>query len=462
MRNKLEILNVPPQAKEFEEAVLGAVMLEREAYHEISSLINENSFYDERHKKIFKAIKSLFMASSPIDIITVVGQLRRLGDLEAVGGAFYVTELTSRVASSANIAYHAGIIMQKYLERETIRIVTETSKNIFKGDQDIFMLQDQMINSIQKLTETSAGQISELSDIVKDRLLHYETKSENGLTGIPSGFHSIDLITSGWQNSNLVILAGRPGMGKTAFMLNLCRNAAVIGNQPTVIFSLEMSKEQLTDRMLSAETGIPLDKILNRNLQPWEFYKFHHSRELIESTIFIDDTASLSIQSFRSKCARLKRNHNIGLIVVDYLQLMKGESEYKNNREQEISSISRSLKAVAKDLNVPVIALSQLSRKVEERAGAHKRPMLSDLRESGSIEQDADQVIFLFRPEYYGIMEDAEGNSMVGITEVNFAKNRNGAIDTAILSFNGAKMKFSEIQGIPGEITNETNEEKIF
>jgi replicative DNA helicase len=443
MKN-IEKLTLPPQAIEFEESVLGALMLEREAYYEISSLINEDSFYDERHRRIFKAIKSLFMGSHPVDILTVTSELRKVGDLELVGGPFYITNLTSRVASGANIEYHAGIIQQKYLERETIRLAQEATAAIYQGSSDIFDLQDQLITSIQKLTESSAGQISTLNDVILDRLTHYEKKPDNGLSGIPSGFNSIDMLTSGWQPSNLTIIAARPGMGKTAFMLNLARNAAVRGKAAVAIFSLEMSKEQLTDRIIASETGIPLDRLSNRDLHPYQFEKIHQMEELFESSIFIDDTAALSIQSFRSKCARLKRKHDVGFIVVDYLQLMKGESEYKSNREQEISSISRGLKVVAKELNVPVIALSQLSRAVESRPGAMKRPMLSDLRESGSIEQDADQVVFLFRPEYYGIMEDAEGRSMVGLTEIIFAKNRHGALDNIPLQFNGAKMQFSE------------------
>ncbi len=338
-------LTLPPQATEVEEAILGALMLEREAYYEINALINENSFYDERHQKIFRAIRSLFIASHPIDILTVTSALRKTGDLDANGGAFYITNLTSRVASGANIEYHAGIIQQKYLERETIRLASEISKAIYKGSSDIFELQDHLISSIQKLAETSAGQVTPLNDVITERLTHYEKRPENGLSGVTSGFSSIDLLTSGWQPSNLTIIAARPGMGKTAFALNLARNAAVMGGVPVAIFSLEMSKEQLTDRIIAAETGISLDMLTNRNLQPYQFERMHQMGELFESNIFIDDSAALSIQSFRSRCARLKRKHNIGFIVVDYLQLMKGESEYKNNREQEISSISRGLKS---------------------------------------------------------------------------------------------------------------------
>jgi replicative DNA helicase len=446
MKNN-EIINVPPQAVDLEEIVLGAIMLEREAYHEISSLISENSFYDERNQKVYKAIKSLFSASHPVDILTVTTEMRKHGTLESVGGPFYVTNLTSRVASGANIEYHAGIIQQRFLERETLRLTNDIAKAIYDQSFDIFDLQDTLVSSIQKLTESSAGQIAPLNDVIAKRMVHYETKSENGLTGVPTGFNSINFLTSGWQASNLTILAARPGMGKTALMLNFARNAAVIGKMSVAIFSLEMSKEQLTDRIISAETGIHLERLMNRSLEPYHYHQIHHSiGRLLDSQILIDDTASLSIQAFRSKCARLKRNNQVGMIVVDYLQLMKGESEYKNNREQEISSISRGLKSVAKDLNVPIIALSQLSRKVEERAGSLKRPMLSDLRESGSIEQDADQVVFLFRPEYYGMTEDTEGRSLAGVAEVIFAKNRNGSLDTIPLRFNGSIMKFSELE----------------
>jgi replicative DNA helicase len=453
-------LTSTPQSIELEEIVLGAIMLEREAYHEISALINEHSFYDDKHQKIFKAIKTLFAASSPIDIITVCEQLRKLGTLESVGGPYYVTNLTNRVSSSANIAFHAGIIQQKYVERQTLLLAGKMIQNIHEGTHDIFNLQDEFVNNIQKLTESTAGQISELGDIITVQLKNYEIKHESGLTGVPSGLYDIDHLTSGWQKSNLIILAGRPAMGKTAFMLNIARNAWVLGEQPVAIFSLEMSKEQLTDRLIAAETGIPLDLILSRKLQPHHFKEMHNMKDLFDTSIHIDDTAGLNIQSFRSKCARLKRNHDIGLIVVDYLQLMKGEAEYKNNREQEISSISRGLKAVAKDLNVPVMALSQLSRKVEERQD--KRPLLSDLRESGSIEQDADQVIFLFRPEYYGINQDSDGNSMRGMAEVIFAKNRNGPTDTLITSFNGSKMKFSNLTSDHNSINNQINHEQQF
>jgi replicative DNA helicase len=443
MQKRKEIVSLPPQNIELEEIVLGTIMLEREAFHEVSSMLTEKSFYDERHQMIFKAMRSLIAATQPIDIMSVTSQLRKQGHLENVGGAYYVTNLTSRVASGANIVYHAGIIQERFLERETLTIAQELAKKVYEGTHDIFDLQDGFINKIQKLTEHTSGQISELNDIIVHQLKSYESHHEGGLTGVTSGLKSIDDLTFGWQNSNLIILAGRPAMGKTAFMLNIARNAWVDGETPVAIFSLEMSKEQLTDRLVAAESGIPLDLILSRKLQDYHWSQIHNMRLMFDTSIHIDDTASLTIQAFRSKCARLKRTHNIGLVVVDYLQLMKGEIEYKNNREQEISSISRGLKAVAKDLNIPVIALSQLSRKVEERSD--KRPLLSDLRESGSIEQDADQVVFLFRPEYYGIQHDAAGNSMQGMAEVIFAKNRNGPTDTMVLSFNGSKMKWSEL-----------------
>jgi len=463
MRDTTLMDNQTPHDTRLEERILGSLLIESEAYYEISSVINENVFYEPKHAKIFKAIRTLALMSRPIDILTVTDMLRKNGDLDFVGGAFCVTELTSNVSSSANIHVHAHLIKQKYLERETISLAQRAIKEIYSGTSDVFEVNDKLVGSIQKLTDFESGEISQLNQIIADQLKRYEQVPESGLTGMPSGLPSIDKITAGWQNSNLIIIAARPAMGKTALMLNLARNAAVIGKCAIAIFSLEMSKQQLTDRIISSETGIPLDMILKRTLQPHHFKLIHAMDRLFDTQIFIDDSASLSISSFRSKCAKLKRNHDIKFIAVDYLQLMKGEQETRFNREQEISSISRGLKAVAKDLNVPVLALSQLSRKVEERAGINgKRPMLSDLRESGSIEQDADQVLFLFRPEYYGMTEDEAGNSMEGLTELIFAKNRSGPIDTLGLRFSGAKMKFTEIEEITGNLTTEGSDQPAF
>lgn len=441
---------LPPQAIEFEEAILGALMLERNAWNNISDILKPDVFYNEAHKRIFEAIQNLNTKSKPVDILTVTAELRSTGNLEIIGGAYYITSLTSRVASAANIEYHASIVKEKFLQREIIRIASETVNNAFDETSDVFALYDHVINELSlKLSSNINGDTSKIGDIISDRIKFYDEPCESGLSGISSGLPSIDRTTGGWQNSNLIILAARPGMGKTALALNFARNAAVNENKSVAIFSLEMSKESLVDRMLSAESDVYLKKILDKSLEISDKQSIYTSNNLINSTIYIDDRGCLPIQMLRSTAIRLKLKYDISLLIIDYLQLMEGDKNIKgNNREQTISGISRGLKGIAKELNIPVIALSQLSRNVESRPGLNgKRPMLSDLRESGSIEQDADQVIFLYRPEYYGITEDEEGNKIpIGGTEVIFAKNRNGITGTVAIKFNGAIMKFSELE----------------
>lgn len=436
---------MPPQAIEAEEAVLGALMLDQNAYHKIANWIKSESFYKPAHSEIYKIIKKLQSTGIPVDLISVNQKLQESGKLDEIGGIYYLTQLTDRVVSGDSIESHALFIQQKFLERELIAMCTETIQKVYKQDSDVFDMYDDLSNDLFQKVAVNAGKEAVLiADIIRERLDAYSEPVEHGLTGLTSGFKSIDHLTGGWQPSDLIILAARPGMGKTAFALNIARHAAVHGGKHGAIFSLEMSKEQLVDRMVSAETEIYLDKIRRRSLNDYDHKRFLQMTDLIESGIHIDDSAALSIQSLRSKAIRLKHKHDIGWIAVDYLQLMRGENTKGGNREQEISSISRGLKAIAKELNIPVIALSQLSRAVENRPASSRRPLLADLRESGAIEQDADQVMFLFRPEYYGIMEDENGESLVGICEVIFAKNRNGALDSAELVFNGAYMKFSE------------------
>jgi len=443
-------INIPPQAIDIEKAVLGILMLERESYSKISSFLNAKTFYLESHSEIYGVIQKINESSRFPDIKTVANELGDLGKLDSIGGVIYLVELTDNVVSSVTIEQYSLILHQKFLQREMVSICQTYAKAAFDSNVDVFELYDNLSSELfKKVSVNASSQASEFVDIYKERLKHYEIQSPSGLTGIPSGFKSVDSITSGWQGSDLIILAARPGMGKTAFVLNLARNASIEGEKPGVIFSLEMSKEQLADRLISAETGVDFGKIKNRNLNEfdWGLINGNKMNNLINSKIFIDDTPSIPIQVLRSKVIRLKKKYNIGWIVVDYLQLMRGERDGKGgNREQEISSISRGLKGIAKELNVPVIALSQLSRAVESRPGAMKRPMLSDLRESGSIEQDADQVVFLFRPEYYGMVEDAEGNSTVGQCEVIFAKNRHGVLNTAVVEFNGSIMKFVDLE----------------
>lgn len=440
---------LPPQAIDAEEYVLCSLLNEPNSFHRISSWISDESFYKEDHKKIFQAIARLHAKSQEVDIITVAQSLKQSGDLELVGGNYRIVELNNIGSQSANIERHSLIIQQKYLQREMIAICSGYMKQAYDDSEDIFELYDNLGNDLFKKVAVNVGkQAIVIGDILKERIVTYQEPSALGLSGLGTGFTSIDRHTGGWQPQDLIIIAARPSMGKTAFVLNTARHAAITYKTPVAIFSLEMSKEQLVDRIVSAETDVYFGNIRHRKLNEEENWKIMSADALVDSKIFIDDTAQLSIQAFRSKAIRLKHKHDIGLIVIDYLQLMRGERDGKGgNREQEIGSISRGIKAVAKELNIPVIALSQLSRALESRPGAHgKRPILSDLRESGSIEQDADMVGFLFRPEYYGIDEDEQGRSLAGLCEVIIAKNRNGETGIPVLKFNGAFMRFSEIE----------------
>lgn len=438
---------LPPQAVELEEAVLGALMLDKESYLSIGDFLKAEMFYKDNHVKIFTAIQKLFTDSSPIDILTVRSQLVKQGELEMVGGAYYLTQLTERISSAANIEYHARIVYQKYLQREMIRISTDTIQAAYEDTTDIFDLHSNNQSEIFNLFSFTNGRnIDTIETLVNEGIEELSQPKVEGLTGIGSGFYELDDLTNGWQKSDLVIIAARPAMGKTAFVMQCARNAAVDFNKPVVVFSLEMAKRQLTQRLIAGETFIMLENIQKRNLEDYEKLRLKSATEkLRKSPLHVDDTPALSVELFRSKCIRLKKKFDIQLIIIDYLQLMTIAGSKKNgNREQEISKISAALKSVAKELNVPVIALSQLSRAVESRPGMAKRPMLSDLRESGSIEQDADQVFFLYRPEYYGITEDADGNSVHGLCELINAKNRHGATDTIKVKFIGKYTKFMD------------------
>ncbi len=442
-----------PQAVDLEEAVLGALMLEKNAITVVSDILKPESFYKDSHQIIFQSIKTLFSNAQPIDILTVTSDLRKQGQLEIVGGAYFITSLTNRVASAANIEYHARIIAQKFIQRELIRISTEIQRESFEDSADAFELLD---SAERKLFEVSQGNIKrdykQMNTIVRETIRDIEglKDKEGGLTGIPSGFTKLDRITSGFQKSDLVILAARPGMGKTAMVLSVARNASLLSEQPRAIaiFSLEMSNKQLVTRMISGESEIPGEKLRKGTLAPHEWEQLNTKvARLSEAPIFIDDTPALSVFELRSKCRRLKEQNNIEMIIIDYLQLMRGDdSNNKNgNREQEVSYISRSLKALAKELDVPVIALAQLSRASEKR-GAAAIPMLSDLRESGSIEQDADMVMFIYRPEYYGITEFEDGGSTHGVAELHIAKHRNGSLDSLRLRFVHEFTKFKDLE----------------
>lgn len=438
----VELGKIPPQAIEIEEAVLGALMLEKDALTEVLDLLTPDVFYKEEHKLIYEAIEALFQNSKPVDILTVTSQLRQSGNLETVGGPYFISELTNRVGSSANIEYHARILVEKYILRELIRVSAEIQTNAYDETSDVFTLLDDAEQGLFNISQGNLkGDFEPMKNLIKKSLTEIEEISKNlekgGLSGVPTGYEDLDRITSGWQNSDLIILAARPGMGKTSFVLSMGRNAAVDYGKSVAIFSLEMSSLQLVNRLLSAEAELDAMKLRTGDLEDYEWTQLHTKIDkLSEAKLFIDDTPGINVFDLRAKCRRLKSMHDIDLVIIDYLQLMNAHKDQRKNvnREQEISTISRSLKALAKELQIPVIALSQLSREVEKR-GSTKKPILSDLRESGSIEQDADQVLFIYRPEYYDLDEDEHGNPTKGLAEIIIAKNRHGAVNTVKLKF---------------------------
>ncbi|HMI61563.1 MAG TPA: replicative DNA helicase [Puia sp.] len=443
---------IPPQAKELEEAVLGAIMLEKSAFDTVVEILKPECFYLEGHQRIYRTMQSLAQKSQPIDILTVVEELKMRQELEMVGGPYAVTKLTNSVVSSANIETHARIILQKFIQRELIRISGEIIGDAYEDSTDVFDLLDDAESKLFEITNNHLRKnFDSIDSILVKTIQRIEDlrHKQDEITGVPSGFPSLDKITYGWQPTDLIILAARPAVGKTAFALNLARNAALHPTKPTGVafFSLEMGSAQLVQRILSAEAEIFMEKIARGRLEEHEMKQLYKKGidRLAKAPIFIDDTPALNIFELRAKCRRLKNKHNIGFIIIDYLQLMSGSNDNKGgNREQEISQISRALKGLAKELQVPIIALSQLSRAVESRKEGEKIPQLSDLRESGAIEQDADMVMFLYRPEYYGITANEMGESNKGETHVKIAKHRNGSLDTVKLRALLHIQKFTE------------------
>ncbi len=429
---------VPPQAVDLEQAVLGAMMLEKNAVTEVIDILSSESFYDPKHQYIFAVIKDLFGTSKPIDILTVIDKLKRNGELAAAGGAAYVSQLTSRVASTAHVEFHARIITEKHIKRELIRMCTEVMRDAFDDTNDVFDVLNKAEGDLFKIAENNMGKaVDVMQNVVRQAIEEIEAASQNtdGISGIPTGFFALDKITAGWQKSDMIVIAARPAMGKTAFVLSMARNTAVDHNQGVAIFSLEMSSVQLVKRLIASETRLPAEKLRKGDLRDDEFQQLHSRiSKLATAPLYIDDTPGISIFDLRAKCRRLKMQYDIQVVIIDYLQLMTAGGKSQGNREQEISSISRSIKEIAKELNVPMIALSQLSRSVEQRGG-DKKPVLSDLRESGAIEQDADIVSFIYRPEYYGFMQDEDGNSNAGVGEIIIAKHRNGSLDSVRLRF---------------------------
>ena len=438
----------PPQSIELEQAVLGALMLEKDAIIDVQEYLTVDTFYTEEHRTIFKAIQDLSFEMKAIDLYTVTERLKSQKELAKVGGAAYLAELTQRVATAAHVEFHAKIIAQKYVQRELIRSATEIQRRSYDEEVDVTELIGFAEQEIFKVSEGNVKRsVLSAADILHKALKQIEAaaKTAGEYNGVRSGFTDIDSITLGWQPSDLIIIAARPSMGKTAFVLTMARNMAVEFKTPVAFFSLEMSSVQLMNRLIVAETQLNSKDLRTGNLSSAQWS--HLEKQTIElgrAPLYIDDTPALSVYEFRSKARRLKTQHDIKLIIIDYLQLMTTASaETRGNREQEVSLISRTLKAIAKELDVPIIALSQLSRNVENRGGS-KRPQLSDLRESGAIEQDADVVAFIHRPEYYGLTTNEDGLSTAGMAEIIIAKHRNGEVTDVPLRFIKEQAKFAD------------------
>ena len=445
-----EYEHLQPQAIELEQAVLGALMVEMDAYPLVSDILKAESFYDHRHQLIYEAIASLAINQKPIDILTVSEQLKRMDKYEEVGGAYYITLLSGKVNSSANIEFHARIIAQKFLARQLITFTSAIQTKAFDATQDVDDLMQEAEGTLFEISQQNMKkdymQINPLIVEARENIKKAAGR-EDGMSGLPSGFHSLDKVTAGWQNSDLIIIAARPAMGKTAFVLSMAKNIAVDSCLPVAMFSLEMSNLQLVNRLISNVCEISGDKIKSGQLDVPEWGQLDYKlKGLNDAPLFVDDTPSLSIFELRTKARRLVREHGIKIIIIDYLQLMNASGMSFGNRQEEVSTISRSLKGLAKELNIPIIALSQLNRGVEGREGYEgKRPQLSDLRESGAIEQDADIVCFIHRPEYYKIYEDDHHNDLRGIAEMIIAKHRNGAVADVKLRFKSEYARFQNL-----------------
>jgi replicative DNA helicase len=458
---------LPPQAVDLEQAVLGAMLIDKKGVDDTIDILTPDSFYKTEHQYIYEAIFDLFKDSQPIDILTVTDRLTKNGKLQLAGGETYLINLTQRVASSAHVEFHARIVLQKYIQRKLITISNDIIEEAYDETTDVFDLLDSAESKLFEITQGSLNKNSESAEsLVNQALKKIESMAgKEGMSGLPSGFTKLDELTSGWQPSDLVILAARPGMGKTAFVMSMAKNMAINFEIPVAIFSLEMSSVQLITRMISSETGLSSSKLKKGNLLPHEWEQLNIKvKKLADAPIFIDDTPALSIFDLRAKARRLVSQHGVKIVIIDYLQLMTAGSSNKGggNREQEISTISRNLKALAKELDIPVVALSQLSRAVETRGGS-KRPLLSDLRESGAIEQDADIVSFIYRPEYYGTLEwdDEEHTPCEGQAELIIAKHRNGGLENIRLKFTGHLALFSDLEEnefnseIPSKMNND-------
>ena len=439
----LEMGNRPPQALDVEEAVLGALLIEPNCIDEAMDELSPKCFYGEKHRMIFEAMSSLVNEHVALDLLSVSQKLKSNGNLEAVGGTVALVQLSQKIGAAAHIEYYIRILKQKCIQRELITASYEILKSSYDESVNVDELVDAAQSKVYAAIQNNVKKdVQEIGKVINDALDDLQKRQEtSGYSGVPSGFPSVDNITLGWQPSDLIILAARPSVGKTAFVVNVARNAAVDFNMPVAIFSLEMPAKQLANRMMVSETGLSAEKIKGGvKLQDWEWQQLDiQLKRLTKAPIYIDDTPSLPVMEFRSKVKRLVKQKGVRLVVVDYLQLMQGPSELRGMREQEVAAISRTLKATAKEMDVPIIALSQLSRQSENRQGSNRRPQLSDLRESGSIEQDADMVIFIHRYDYQGLSDNPDD---VGRTQIIIAKHRNGAIADIDMRFRADEVRF--------------------
>ena len=446
-----ELGKLPPQALELEASVIGALMIEKDAFSSITDLLRPESFYSDQHRHIFEAVQALSAKDAPIDVLSVAEQLKLAGKLELAGGVLYLSDLTRRVASAAHVRYHAQIIAQKATARDLITAACQIEEKGYDETQDVDELVEEATAKIFEISQRAQKRdVTHIYPVITEAFerMHKASENEGNISGIPSGFTELDKITSGWQKSDLVIIAARPAMGKTAFVLSMAKNIAVDFNIPVAIFSLEMSNVQLVNRLIMNVCEIEGNKIRNGRLTKAEWDKLEHSIGVLETApIYVDDTPGLSVFELQSKARKLVKEHKIQMIIIDYLQLMNANGMNFGSREQEVSIISRNLKGLAKELDIPVIALSQLSRAVEKRDSSNsnvdgKKPLLSDLRESGAIEQDADMVCFIHRPEYYKLYDDGNGKDLRGLGQIIVAKHRNGATDEIWLRFIGKYTRF--------------------
>ena len=443
-----EMGKLPPQAQELEDSVLGAIMIEKDAYGTIADLLRPEVFYKDQNRLVYEAIRELASKDQPIDVLSVGEKLRSMGTLEKAGGAVYIADLTRRVASTAHLRYHAQVIAQKATARDLIAMAAQIEEKGFDETQDIEELMQEAEAGIFEISQRSQKRdVTQIDPVIEEAFARMEKASKNdgSISGIPSGFHALDKITSGWQTPDLIIIAARPAMGKTAFVLSMAKNIAVDRKIPVAVFSLEMSNVQLVNRLIMNVCEIEGDKIKTGKMSKEDAKRLNTKINIMKGApLYLDDTPSLSIFELRSKARKLVREHGIRMIIIDYLQLMNAQGSSFGSREQEVSIISRSLKALAKELDIPVIALSQLNRGVEARQGVEgKTPQLSDLRESGAIEQDADMVCFIHRPEYYHLYnDDKTGKDLRGLAQIIVAKHRNGATDSIWLRFRGKYAKF--------------------